>query len=164
MLRLPAPRKEDIDEEFLDDDETAMRNALSSRAEASAKKKKGKKAGGAKGKKKATVAPLKLDGRSVLKRPSGEVADAVLKRPAAAAPAPPKAKAGRIPAPCGCAAKPPPKIEYKGAWIYTSWTKLAYRCILDPKVSASDNCFRWAVYGSREAAWTACLDFVDAKK
>ena len=84
-----------------------------------------------------------------------------IKRPAAAVPPLPK---DAPPAPRGSEAKPPPTITYKGAKIYTSWKRRAYRCVVDPAVSPSDLSFAWKSHGSHTAAWAACIAKVNSVK
>ena len=86
---------------------------------------------------------------------------ATIKRPAAAVPPLPK---DAPPAPRGSEAKPPPTITYKGAKIYTSWKRRAYRCVVDPAVSPSDLSFAWKSHGSHTAAWAACIAKVNSVK
>ena len=84
-----------------------------------------------------------------------------IKRPAAAVPPLPK---DAPPAPRGSEAKPPPTITYKGAKIYTSWKRRAYRCVVDPAVSPSDLSFAWKAHGSHTAAWATCIAKVNSVK
>jgi hypothetical protein len=107
---------------------------------------------------------------------TAKAASAALKKPAAAMKRPASARVvaskpaavvvdhakGKRPFhPVGSAAAPPQRVDYRGARIYTSWTKKAYRAIINPTTSPSDNKFAWDGYGGMAEAWKACLDAVD---
>ena len=91
--------------------------------------------------------------------PAMKAMKAPCKRPAAAVSF---AKTAHPPAPIGTAANPPPKVTYRGAFIYTSWTTKTYGCILDPAEKSADARFAW--FGDMKAAWKRCMLAIDAHR
>jgi hypothetical protein len=65
-------------------------------------------------------------------------------------------------APFGNPKSPPVPVIYRGAKIYTSHTKLAYRYILNPMWEVSDRIVRWQ--GDHVGAWSNVLDTIDARR
>ena len=58
----------------------------------------------------------------------------------------------------------PECFVYRDARIYTSLTRMAYRCVLNPKQNPSDKPFSFKGFGSQVLAWQACLSWVNAER
>ena len=73
-----------------------------------------------------------------------------------------KAKSSPPAAPMGSPSNRPAAVGYKGARMYTDFTKQAYRVVLDSAVNKSDKAFPWSA--GRKLAWAAAIAYVDANK
>ena len=92
-------------------------------------------------------------------------AAAVMLKPAAAVIKKPAANiAGRPAAPRGSLGNNPPRVDYKGARIYTDCRQGQYRVILDIEQSRSDRSFGFKSYGNCDSAWSAALQYVEENR
>ena len=173
----------DLSEPDLTDEEETLRTAITKRKQEKEKvpKAKAKPVG-----KRPAAADATAPEEPAVKQP--RTSNATVKRPAAApapkakTPAPkaktpaPKAKApapkakmvkagaAHQAAPIGSRSNPPQCVQYRGAYVYTSWTKGGYRCVLNPAENPSDRLFNWKKFGGHAQAWEACLTWVDGER
>ena len=163
----------------LDDDEAAMARAMAGRAvlkkppAKETKLAKESKATATADKAAARDAALRAaaaadlrDTAKIAKRPAASVAGAKVAKATKIAHAGVVGSGGakRPPAAHGSKSNPPSKVDYRNAFIYTSWTKLGYRVVSRPSVFPGDKMFTWSVHGGYASAWTAALNWIDAER